>query len=248
MRSVPVLLPTILVLGLLGAWTGTSMGQLPPPPTVSVPTLSVTVPTVTVPAVPPAPPVPTVTTPPAPTVSAPPVPSPPKPPAQLPVETPPLPGTAPAPESRPATTAATPERHFGTSSRLLTTRSRARPARAATNPSADRPIRIPEFAPPSSGAGVAGVSATAATGRPYEDDAAGPLGAAVDTIEAVAEAVPPVLFALALVAMLLLGAAAIPRPTRTSKTGAALVHHRGTLLLAGLGVLGVAMLSFALPW
>ncbi len=244
MRPVPVLLPTILVLGLLGAWTGTSMGQLPPPPTVSVPTVPVTVPTVTVPPVPPAPPVPTVTTPPAPTVSAPALPSAP-PPVQLPVETPPTPPVAATPESPPTTTPST-ERHFGTSSRLFTTRSAKRPALATANSFADRPISIPELAPPPSRAGVAGVSATAATGRPYEDDAAGPLGAAVDTIEAVAEAVPPVLFALALVATLLLAAAAIPRPARTSKTGAALVHHRGTLLLAGLGVLGVALLSFAL--
>src|SRR3712207_851257 len=77
-RSVPVMLPTLGVLVLLGLWSGTSMGQLPPPPTVSVPT--VTVPTVTVP-LPPPPPAPRPPAPPPPppvTVPVPPAPPPPR--------------------------------------------------------------------------------------------------------------------------------------------------------------------------
>lgn len=56
-------------------------------------------------------------------------------------------------------------------------------------------------------------------------------------------AVPPALFALALLAVLLLSVAAMPQPLRASWAGAALVHHRGTIALAGVGVLAVAILS-----
>lgn len=92
--------------------------------------------------------------------------------------------------------------------------------------------------------GVAG--AIAATGRPSDTVSPGPLGAAVDTIQSAAEAVPPVLFALAALAVMLLALAAMPQPVRASRTGAALVHHRGTLALAGVGVLIAAILSFTL--
>ncbi|MDP9491092.1 MAG: hypothetical protein M3P42_02655 [Actinomycetota bacterium] len=94
--------------------------------------------------------------------------------------------------------------------------------------------------------GVAGVQATAATRQPYEDESPGPLGAAVETIQSAAEAVPPVMFALAALAVLLLALAAMPQPVRASRTGAALVHHRGTLAVAGVGVLIAAVLSFTL--
>lgn len=92
--------------------------------------------------------------------------------------------------------------------------------------------------------GVAG--AIAASGRPSDAVSPGPLGAAVDSIQSAAEAVPPVLFALAALAVMLLALAAMPQPVRASRTGAALVHHRGTLALAGVGVLIAAILSFAL--
>jgi hypothetical protein len=54
------------------------------------------------------------------------------------------------------------------------------------------------------------------------------------------------MFALAALAVLLLALAAMPQPVRASRTGAALVHHRGTLALAGVGVLIAAVLSFTL--
>jgi hypothetical protein len=95
-------------------------------------------------------------------------------------------------------------------------------------------------------AGVAGVQASETPRRPYEDEAlGGPLAAAVETLQSAAEAVPPVLFALALLAVLLLGVAAMPQPMRASRASAALVHHRGTLALAGVGVL-MAAISFSL--
>jgi hypothetical protein len=95
-------------------------------------------------------------------------------------------------------------------------------------------------------AGVAGVQASETPRRPYEDEAlGGPLAAAVETLQSAAEAVPPVLFALALLAVLLLGVAAMPQPMRASRASAALVHHRGTIALAGVGVL-MAAISFSL--
>jgi hypothetical protein len=94
--------------------------------------------------------------------------------------------------------------------------------------------------------GVAGVQATAVTRRPYEDESPGPLGSAVETLQTAADAVPPVMFALAALAVLLLALAAMPQPVRASRTSAALVHHRGTLALAGVGVLVAAVLSFVL--
>jgi hypothetical protein len=94
--------------------------------------------------------------------------------------------------------------------------------------------------------GVAGVQASSSARQPFVDEAPGPLGTAVETIQSAAEAVPPVLFALAALAVLLLALAAMPQPVRTSRAGAALVHHRGTLALAGVGVLIAALLSFAL--
>lgn len=357
MRRVPVFLPTALVLVLLGAWAGTSMGQLPPPPTVSVPTVPVSVPSLPLPPPPPPPAAPTVT---APSVSVPSPPTP-KPPVPLPVTVPtPVPETpATLPSSEPDPLAPTgggtggpAARQFGASSRIFTiTRIRAsRPwvtvhgslsgngiwisfslSRAGTvvflvdelapkcryvgrflvrgragrnavrfrgrlngrtldpatyrltaHPRGHRarrlagvtvvmlehpvgPARIaaeqarntcPDGVPasarptaptPDAGkdGGVAGVSATAKSARPY-DDSTGPLGAALGAIEAAADAVPPALLALALLAVLLLAVAAMPQPVRASLAGAALVHHRGTVALAGVGVLVAAVLSFAL--
>jgi hypothetical protein len=88
--------------------------------------------------------------------------------------------------------------------------------------------------------------ATTARRRPYEGEPlGGPLGATVATLKSAAEAVPPVVFALTAFAALLLGVAAM-QPVWGSRTGAALVHHRGTIALTGLGVLVAAVLSFTL--
>ncbi|MGZ8794281.1 MAG: hypothetical protein ACXW0F_06535 [Gaiellaceae bacterium] len=94
--------------------------------------------------------------------------------------------------------------------------------------------------------GVAGVQASAPGGRAYQDESSGPFAAAAETIQSAADAIPPVLFALALLAVLLLAMAAMPQPVRASRAGAALVHHRGALALAGVGVLLAAVLSFVL--
>jgi hypothetical protein len=228
MRSVPPLLPTALVLGLLGAWAGTSLGQLPPPPTVSVPTVSVSLPTVTVPPVPPVS-TPTVT-----------VPTTPRPPVEPPVSVPaPVPQTTPPPAAAPPPAPAA--RHYGASSRLFRlARSRgARPPRIEPAPVAERP--------PSAAPRATTPATLAATNRPYEDEA---VDDAVDfrfgTIRAAADAVPPALLAMAALAVLLLGVASMPQAVPTSRAGAALVHHRGAIALAGLGVLIAAALSYAI--
>jgi hypothetical protein len=72
------------------------------------------------------------------------------------------------------------------------------------------------------------------------------LGTTLETLRAAAVAVPPALFLLALLAVILLFVAAMPQPLRASWAGAALVHHRGTIAIAGIGVLAAAMLSAGL--
>jgi hypothetical protein len=98
---------------------------------------------------------------------------------------------------------------------------------------------------------VGGVQATAAGRRPYEDQSGGrlravtgPVAGALESIDDAARSVPPVLIALAALAVLLLGIASLPQPLRTSRTGAALVHHRATIALAGVGVLVGTAISF----
>jgi hypothetical protein len=44
--------------------------------------------------------------------------------------------------------------------------------------------------------------------------------------------------------MLLLGIASMPQPLGTSRAGALLVHHRGTIALAGAGVLITGLVAF----
>jgi len=377
-RSVPVLLPTFIVLGLLGAWAGTSMGQLPPPP--PLPTVTVTVPTVPLPQPPPTPPVPTVTTP-APVPPPPKLPvEPPKPPVDVPVPVPvPLPtsetsipqqseelgqsgtsahegGSGSVSAQRGASSRIATISRFRTSKKFVLTtgpesargvritfwlsrpgtvvflvdeiapecryvgkfltrgragrnsvrfrgrlrgrqleigtyRLTAHPRGRRAQPLTGVTVAVLEGSPPlaeieaaearntcpdgippsvrdaglasglagsSSGSGsgsgeqgdptggVGGVQATAAGGRAYQDESSGPFAAAAETFQSAADAVPPVLFALALLAVLLLAMAATPQPVRASRAGATLVHHRGTLALAGVGVLVAAVLSFML--
>lgn len=91
--------------------------------------------------------------------------------------------------------------------------------------------------------GVAGAQASlTATG--HSKPARGPFGAALGTLRAAAYSVPPVFFAFSGLAMLLLGVASLPRPLGTSRAGAFLAHHRGTIALAGAGVLVIGLLAF----
>lgn len=249
MRRVPRLLPTLLVLGLLGAWAGTSAGQLPPPPTVSVPT--VTVPSVSIPPAPPAPSLPTVPTPPTPVSPTLPV----EPPSAPPVEahTPPAPETTETPPTPPTSTTAGPppkEDGFGASSRFVSiTDSTFSPTRlrpAVSRPARRRGTAPPRAAPRAEVSAPPSAVAQAAPRHPVEDAPSGALDTALETLRSAAVAVPPALFVLALMAVVLLFVAAMPQPLRASWPGAALVHHRGTIAIAGVGVLAVAMLSAGL--
>lgn len=246
-RSIPLLLPTLLVLGLLGAWAGTSAGQLPPPPAVSLPT--VTVPSVPLPPAPPPPSLPTVT---APTPAPPTLPvEPPTPPVAA-STTPSTPITPQPPAATPASAQAgstSSERNFGASSRVVSiTNSRFSPSRL-------RPRRPDEgeTAAPLRATNRTEASAPRSTGvqasprRPVEHEpSGGGLGTTLGTLRSAADAVPPALFVLALLAVVLLFVAAMPQPLRASWTGAALVHHRGTIAIAGVGVLAAAILSAGL--
>jgi hypothetical protein len=237
------LLPTLLVLGLLGAWAGTSMGQLPPTPTVSLPTGSL--PSVPLPAAPPPPQLPTVTTPtlPAPVPPAPPTPAPstpslpvevPTPPVDLPAAVVPTPESAQAPP-RPGThvTTSTGPRS-GASSRLATIMN-ARPSPIWLSGTDEHQAQPAPRATP---------VATASRARAEAPER--PLDISLGTLRTAAEAVPAALYALAALAILLLAVAAMPQPMRTSFAGAALVHHRGTIALAGVAVLVAAIVSFGL--
>jgi hypothetical protein len=247
-RSIPILLPLFLATGVLGGWAGSSLAQLPPLPTVSLPT-------VTVPPLPPPPPVPPITTPVPPPPPPPPPPVEPQPPARVPVPQPPPPpaettssGEEPPPSgaagenvagSTRTRTAQDATGSSRTSGRTGTSR-RSATARRSTRAAA---IRAREKRAALRGA-VAG--ATASKRRPYEDEPPGrAFGTTAATLKDAAESVPPVVFALTALAALLLGVAAM-QPAWGSRSGAALVHHRGTITLTGLGVLLAAVLSFTL--
>jgi hypothetical protein len=241
MRSRSVPLVTLLVLGLLGAWAGTSAGQLPPPPEVSLPT--VTVPSVSVPPTPPTPSLPAVTTPV-------PTPAPPTTPVEPPVEasTPSTPATQP--QSARATSAPTPRADgFGASSRWV--RIAASPfapsrLKAGPRPNVKRDAGKRRAAPRVEAVAPRSTVVPSPPRRPIEEPESGALGSALETLRAAAVAVPPALYVLALLAVLLLSVAALPQPLRASWAGAAIVHHRGTIAIAGLGVLAVAIFSAGL--
>jgi hypothetical protein len=58
--------------------------------------------------------------------------------------------------------------------------------------------------------------------------------------------IPPALLALALLAVLLLGLASAPLPARASRSGAMLVHMRGSIAVAGIGALVLAIGTYLL--
>jgi len=99
------------------------------------------------------------------------------------------------------------------------------------------------IAPPGHLGGVAGARASL-TATKRSEQARDPVGAALGTLGAAAYAVPPVFFAFSGLAMLLLGVASLPGPLGTSRAGAFLAHHRGTIALAGTGVLITGLLAF----
>jgi hypothetical protein len=255
-RRTPLLAICTLALGLLGAWAGTGAGALPPPPTLTVPTVTVTVPP-TPPAplppapLPPPPPTPTVTVavppapPPPPLPQVPQVPTPPvsTPVPVPPVDVPPLPGdsggTPPPPIRRGSTRSRASAFGAGAASSRMFTLRRRDPGRYGLGATTSRPRAAGE-----KGVLAAAATASAPARRPIAEPA--PSADVLGTLASVARAVPAALFAMAALAVLLLAAAAIPQPVGASRTGAMLVHRRGSIAVAGLAALAAAVVTYLL--
>jgi hypothetical protein len=225
--------PVLLSAAALAA-TSSALAALPPPPTVSVPTVTVPLPTPPLPVPLPPPPV---TVPPK--VEVPPAPPPPQidpPPAPvIPAASPPSLATSSADYTRPR-------------GHMTTRANRSKPAR----PSSSRRASIVrgQTKPKPRARGVKGVAATAPTqvqGGPAEGAGFfGPIGSAFNALDVPHEVVPAALFAMAALAILLLGLASAPLPGRTSRTGAMIVHMRGSLALAGTAALVLAVATYLL--
>jgi hypothetical protein len=96
------------------------------------------------------------------------------------------------------------------------------------------------------GKGVAG--ATARSGRGGLLDAEGPigkpLGQAAGTIENAARSIPPALFAMVALAVLLLALASMPQIGGPSRASALLVHRRASITVAGGAALATAIATY----
>jgi hypothetical protein len=209
------------------AVAGSALAALPPPPTVSVPTVTVPIPPAPLPV--PLPPPPTVTAPPKMEVPAPPAPPPETKPPPAPV------ARAEPPPQAPATSSAIRTSRRGrTASRQDTSK--------AERPSLSRRRTIVRVQPRAGVRGVATAPPSPVHGRPAEGAGVfGPIGTAFNALDVPREVVPAALFAMAALAILLLGLASAPLPARTSRTGAMLVHMRGSIALAGTGALLLAV-------
>jgi hypothetical protein len=73
-----------------------------------------------------------------------------------------------------------------------------------------------------------------------------PISRATGAIADAAQEIPPALIAMAGLAVLLLALAAMPPPVATSRTGATLVHKRGSIALYGAATLVVAVVTYLL--
>lgn len=232
--------PVVLLVGLLGGWAGAGVSAVPPTPTISLPT--VTVPPLPVPLPSPAPPAPA-----PPTETAPPP----------PLEPPPLP-PAPAVDAPVASSPST----------LSSRRVSALRGRAASRVYSAR--KVPSDRPQASRAHTRltetrtsdrKVSASIARrAAPHVQDASAavqgrvpeegrflaPIAAALNPVDSAREAIPGALFAMALLAILLLTLASMPPPLRHSRAGAMLVHKRGSIALAGGAALVTALGTYFL--
>jgi hypothetical protein len=95
---------------------------------------------------------------------------------------------------------------------------------------------------------VKGESVTASVHGPVPEDAGflAPVAAALDPVDSAREAIPSALFAMAVLAILLLTVASMPPPLRHSRAGAMLVHKRGSIALAGGAALVTALATYLL--
>lgn len=245
-RSVPFVLPTLVVVALLGAWVGAGAGAVPPVPTLTVPTVTVTVP--------PLPPAPLPTPLPPPPPPPPPAPVPPNveaPKVDPPSIEPPVAVTPPALPTGGTSSTSPPVLSGGDASavsrsaeaearRKRTPRAGRRPTQAATA-SAQEVAAAHERS-----ARVRGVTAYVQGTPPEDAGLMATLGAAFDPVDSPEEAIPSALFAMAALAIFLLALASMPPPVRTSRAGALLVHKRGSIALAGGASLVMAVGTYLL--
>ena len=94
--------------------------------------------------------------------------------------------------------------------------------------------------------GVKGASASVQGPVPEDAGFFGPIGSALGTLDIPRDVIPPALFAMAALAILLLTLASTPLPARTSRTSAMLVHVRGSIAVAGTAALMMAVATYVL--
>jgi hypothetical protein len=97
-----------------------------------------------------------------------------------------------------------------------------------------------------SGKGVAGATTRAARGGLLDADGpiGRPLGQAAGTIEDAARSIPPALFAMAAIAVLLLAIASMPQIGGPSRASALLVHRRVSIAVSGGAALLTAIATY----
>jgi hypothetical protein len=122
---------------------------------------------------------------------------------------------------------------------------RVRPA-----PKAERAAVVPGVRTRSPAGGAKGVVATAPTlvQGPVPEGAGsfGPIGSAFNALDVPTEVIPPALLAMAALAILFFALASAPVPARASRTGATLVHMRGSIAVAGTAALMMALGTYLL--
>jgi hypothetical protein len=88
--------------------------------------------------------------------------------------------------------------------------------------------------------------ASVVQGKPAEDAGFGVFGPIGGALSIPADVIPAALLAMAALAVLLFGLAALPLPARASPTGALLVHMRGSIALTGTAALAIAFATYLL--
>jgi hypothetical protein len=83
---------------------------------------------------------------------------------------------------------------------------------------------------------------------PVPEDAGffGPIGSSPGTLDIPRDVIPAALLAMAVLAIVLFALASVPLPAGASRTGAMLVHMRGSIALAGLAALAMAIATYLL--
>jgi hypothetical protein len=125
--------------------------------------------------------------------------------------------------------------------------SRRPPTRVTATRISDRKVSAP-ITPIAGRAAPRLEGASAPVHGPVPEDGGflAPVAAAFDTVDSAREAIPSALFAMAVLAILLLTVASMPPPLRYSRAGAMLVHKRGSIAVAGGAALVTAVATYLL--